>query len=91
MITAAALFAIYWMIQGAIKTHALLPILIAFLIAQIFILSRAWIRIGLQAAQMDYFCYWRPRKPSGQEGQEPATVAESDTEPVPEPTPPAEE
>ena len=83
VITAAALFAIYWMIQGAIKTHALLPILIAFLIAQIFILSRAWVRIGLQAAQMEYFCHWRPRRPSGQEGLEPAAVAESDTEPVP--------
>jgi hypothetical protein len=91
VLTAAALFALYWVIRGTVKTRALLPILIAFLIAQIFIISRGWVRIGLQAAQMDYFCHWRPRKPTGQEGQTPAAVEESDPESDPEPAPSAEE
>jgi hypothetical protein len=55
VLTAAAVFALYWVVKGAIKTGALLPILAAFLFTQLFIFSRGWIRVGLQAAQMEYF------------------------------------
>jgi len=55
VLTAFAIFILYWWAQKAVKTHSLLPILIAFVIGQIFILSRGWLRIGLQAAQMKFF------------------------------------
>ena len=91
VITAAALFAIYWMIQGAIKTHALLPILIAFLLAQVFIISRGWVRIGLQAAQLDYFLNSAPLNSSGQDFRALEAEAIPDAEPEPEPAPLTEE
>ncbi len=55
VLTAAAVFVFYWLVQKAFKTHALLPILLVFIIGQILILSRGWIKVGLQAAQMHYF------------------------------------
>ena len=55
VLTAAAIFAVYWLAQKIIEAHSLLPIIFAFLIGQIFILSRGWIRVGLQAAQMEFF------------------------------------
>lgn len=55
MLTGAAIFIIYWLVQKIVKTHSMLPILIAFLIGQIFILSRGWLKVALQAAQIDYF------------------------------------
>jgi len=55
LLTAAAVFVLYWLIQKAVNTQALLPILFAFLIGQIFILSRGWIKVGLQASQMNFF------------------------------------
>lgn len=55
VLTGAALIALYWAVNSGIKTHSRLPILLAFLIGQIFILTRGWVRVGLQAAQMDFF------------------------------------
>lgn len=55
MLTAAAVFILYLLVQKTVKTHALLPILFAFIIGQIFILSRGWVKVGLQAAQMNFF------------------------------------
>ena len=55
VLTAAAILAVYWLAQKVIETHSLLPILLAFLTGQIFILSRGWIKVGLQAAQMEFF------------------------------------
>jgi len=55
MFTAAAVFVLYLLVQKPIKTHSLLPILFAFIIGQIFILSRGWIKVGLQAAQMNFY------------------------------------
>jgi hypothetical protein len=54
MLTAAAIILVYWLAQKVVRTNSLLPILIAFIIGQIFILSRGWIRVGLQAAQMAF-------------------------------------
>lgn len=53
--TAVAIFLLSWLVQKAVKTHSLLPILVAFFIGQVFILSRGWIKVGLQAAQMNFF------------------------------------
>lgn len=59
-LTAAVIYFVYWLVQKAIKTHSLVPILIAFLIGQAFIFSRGWLKVGLQAAQMDYFLSIKP-------------------------------
>ncbi len=55
LLTGAAVIAIFWVIKTGIKTYSLLPILIAFVVGQLFILSRGWLRVALQAAQMDFF------------------------------------
>ncbi len=55
MLTAAVIFAVDFLVPKVVKTHSLLPIFIAFIIGQIFILSRGWIKVGLQAAQMNFF------------------------------------
>ena len=60
LITGLAIFGIYWIVQKMVPTQTLLPILIAFLIGQIFILSRGWVKVGLQAAQMVFFQATRP-------------------------------
>jgi hypothetical protein len=55
MLTGAILIALFWAIDASIKNTPMFAVLVAFLISQIFILSRGWIKIGLQAAQMDFF------------------------------------
>jgi hypothetical protein len=55
LLTAAAIAVFFWLVQEVIETHSLLPILISFLIGQIFILSRGWIKVGLQSAQMAFY------------------------------------
>jgi hypothetical protein len=57
LITGAAIFGIYWIIQKMVPTQTLLPILFAFLIGQIFILSRGWLKIALQAAQLHFYTH----------------------------------
>lgn len=57
LITGVAVFAVYWIVQKMIPTQTLLPILLAFLIGQVFILSRGWLKIALQAAQLHYYTY----------------------------------
>ena len=57
LITGLAIFGIYWVLQKMVPTQTLLPILIAFLIGQIFILSRGWLKIALQAAQLHFYTY----------------------------------
>jgi hypothetical protein len=54
LITGLAIFGVYWLVQKMVPAHALLSILIAFLIGQIFILSRGWLKVALQAAQLLY-------------------------------------
>jgi hypothetical protein len=57
LITGVAIFGIYWIVQKMIPTQTLIPILLAFLIGQIFILSRGWLKIALQAAQLRFYTY----------------------------------
>lgn len=57
LITGLIVFAVYWIVQKMVSRETLLPILIAFFIGQIFILSRGWLKIALQAAQLRFFTY----------------------------------
>lgn len=55
MLTGAVLIVAFCAIDASIKNTPMLAVLVAFLIGQIFILSRGWIKVGLQAAQMEFF------------------------------------
>ncbi|MGD9344957.1 MAG: hypothetical protein PVH84_03790 [Candidatus Aminicenantes bacterium] len=57
LITGLAIFVAYWFLQKMIPAQTLLPILIAFLIGQIFILFRGWLKVALQAAQLHFYTY----------------------------------
>lgn len=57
LITGLIVFAVYWIVQKMVSRETLLPIVIAFFIGQIFILSRGWLKIALQAAQLRFFTY----------------------------------
>ncbi len=66
VLTMAAVFVLYWLVQKAVNTHTLLPILFAFIIGQIFILSRGWVKVGLQASQMNFFQSAGPPQKTGE-------------------------
>jgi hypothetical protein len=55
IVTAVILGLIYWGLKSLIVQGSLFPILTAFIIGQIFILSRGWLKIALQAAQMEFY------------------------------------
>jgi hypothetical protein len=57
LITGLIIFYAYWVIQKMVPAQTLLSILIAFLIGQVFILSRGWLKIALQAAQLRFYMY----------------------------------
>lgn len=78
VLTSVVIFVIYAQVSKAVKTHALVPILASFALAQIFILSRGWVRIGLQAAQLDNFLRSKP----GESSTQPEQISESAPEPA---------
>lgn len=51
----AAVLAVAAAVETRIETHSMLPIVAVFLIGQAFIVARNWVRVGLQAAQMDFY------------------------------------
>ncbi len=55
LLTGLAIFLLYWGIDSVIPTHSLASIWLAFAIGQIFILSRGWLKIAFQAAQMEFY------------------------------------
>ncbi len=57
LITGLIFFGAYWVVQKMVPAQTLLPILIAFLIGQIFIFSRGWLKIALQAGQLRFYTY----------------------------------
>lgn len=91
VLTAAVLFALYTLLQKSVKTHSLLPILIALAIGQIFILSRGWVMVGLQAAQMKLLTAAIQREPNVQPETGPEAETEFPSDMPPEPIPTADE
>jgi hypothetical protein len=64
LLTGAAVIALYCAATSGIKTYNPLTILLVFLIGQIFIIARGWVRVGLQAGQMDFFRSFVPPAPT---------------------------
>ena len=52
VVTGVILFGIFWALNSMIPSHTLLSIFIAFIIGQLFIASRGWIKVAFQAAQL---------------------------------------
>ena len=52
VVTGVILFGIFWALNSMIPSHSLLSIFIVFIIGQLFIASRGWIKVAFQAAQL---------------------------------------
>ncbi|MBN1222879.1 MAG: hypothetical protein JXB23_06490 [Candidatus Aminicenantes bacterium] len=59
VLTGVVLFLIYWGVQSLIPTYSFVSIMLAFLVGQIFILSRGWLKVLFQAAQLHFFSLTR--------------------------------
>ena len=55
LITAVVIFLVYWGIHSRVSTDSLAAIWLVFFIGQAFIISRAWLKIAFQAAQLNYY------------------------------------
>ncbi|MGB7296895.1 MAG: hypothetical protein WBC70_15025 [Candidatus Aminicenantales bacterium] len=55
LITGFAILLVYWTVQSRISTGSVAAIWLAFLIGQVFIISRGWLRIAFLAAQLNYY------------------------------------
>lgn len=54
-LTGVLLFCVYWALKSLIPVYSLIPILIGFVIGQIFIASRGWVKIAFQAGQLKFY------------------------------------
>ncbi len=55
LLTGLGLFLLYWGIHDMIPTRSTGSIWLAFAVGQIFILSRGWLKIAFQAAQLGFY------------------------------------
>jgi hypothetical protein len=55
LFTGLAIFLLYWAIHSTIPARSTGSIWLAFAIGQIFILSRGWLKIAFQAAQLEFY------------------------------------
>ena len=55
LITGIILFGIYWVLKLIIPSYSLITIIIIFIVQQIFIASRGWIKIAFQAGQLKFY------------------------------------
>jgi len=53
-LTGWAAFAVYLAVQSTFSKTSVIAVILCFLIAQLFIASRAWLRVAFQAAQKDF-------------------------------------
>jgi hypothetical protein len=88
LLTCFVVIALYCVISTGIKTYSILPILIAFLVGQVFILAREWLKVGLQVAQMDLFLSAAPSGPVTGEPAVPPSSPVGSSSPVEPGAPP---
>lgn len=55
VLTGIILIGIYWLLRQVIPDYSLVTILITFIIYQIFIASRGWLKVAFQAAQLSFY------------------------------------
>lgn len=64
VVSGILVFGIYWGLKTFIPTYSLFTILVAFIIGQLFIASRGWLRIAFQAAQLKFYSSERSQEGS---------------------------
>jgi hypothetical protein len=55
LITGVIIFLVYWGIHSRIPTGSLFPIWLAFFVGQLFVISRGWLKIAFQSAQLEFY------------------------------------
>jgi len=55
VLTGIILIGIYWLLRQVIPDYSFILLLITFIIYQIFIASRGWLKIAFQAAQLSFY------------------------------------
>jgi hypothetical protein len=55
LITGAVIILVYWGIHSRISTGSSGSIWLAFIVGQVFIMSRGWLKVAFQAAQLSYY------------------------------------
>lgn len=55
VLTGIILIGIYWLLRQVIPDYTFLTILITFIIYQLFIASRGWVKVAFQAAQLSFY------------------------------------
>jgi hypothetical protein len=55
VLTGAVLFVIYWVLQLIIPSYSFFTILITFIMSQLFIASRGWLKMAFQASQLIFY------------------------------------
>ncbi len=55
VLTGIILIGIYWLLRQVIPDYTFLTILITFIIYQLFIASRGWLKVAFQAAQLSFY------------------------------------
>jgi hypothetical protein len=55
LITGVVIFLVYWGIHSRVPTDSAGAIWLAFIIGQAFIISRGWLKVALQAAQLSFY------------------------------------
>lgn len=55
VLTGLIIIGIYWLLRQVIPDYSFLALLITFVIYQIFIASRGWLKIAFQAAQLSFY------------------------------------
>ncbi|MEN8153540.1 MAG: hypothetical protein ABFR75_05910 [Acidobacteriota bacterium] len=61
LITGIILFGIYWILKLIIPSSSLVTIIIIFIVQQVFIAARGWIKIAFQAGQLKFYLSGRSK------------------------------
>jgi hypothetical protein len=64
LLTGAILWGIFWLLDWVNPSNSLFTLLLAFVVGQLFIASRGWLKIAFQSAQLDFYSPHTPDKPS---------------------------
>jgi hypothetical protein len=55
LVTGGVLFVGYWVLKSLIPSHSLFAIFLVFIVCQLFIASRAWLKVAFQSAQLTLY------------------------------------
>ena len=62
LLIGAVLWIIFWLLDWVNPSNSLFAILLAFIVSQLFIASRSWLKVAFQSAQLDFYGPYEPEK-----------------------------